>query len=80
MLGRRNKFEKVPMWSVVLGIILLCGVLSTTYGFYEINDAALYAGLAVTMLGALGGIILFAISPSEMRVQRHGPREARGRQ
>ena len=42
MLGRRNKFEKVPMWSVVLGIILLCGVLSTTYGFYEINDAALF--------------------------------------
>ena len=60
MLGHRIKFEKIPIWSVVLGIVLLCGVLSITYGFYQISDAALYVGLAVTMLGALGGIILFA--------------------
>ncbi len=78
MLGHRIKFEKIPIWSVVLGIVLLCGVLSITYGFYQISDAALYVGLAVTMLGALGGIIFFAISPSEMMVQRHGPSEAHG--
>ncbi len=75
MIGQRNKIKKVLIWSVILGIILLCGVLSMTYGFYEISDAPLYVGLAVAMLGALGGIILFVISPAEMRVQRHGPRE-----
>ncbi len=80
MLGHRNIFEKIPIWSVVLGIVLLCGVLSMTYGFYEISDAALYVGLAVTMLGTFGGSIFFAISPSEMRAQRHGPREGRGGQ
>ena len=52
--------------------------------YHQNSEVALYGGLGVTMLGALGGIILFTISPSEMRVQRHGlrdggrPREARG--
>ncbi len=74
MSGRRIRFRKIPMWSVVLGMVLLCGVLSMTYGFYRNSDAALYVGLAVTIIGALDGIIFFMISPRELKIPRHKPR------
>ena len=64
--GRIN-FKKIPIWSVVLGIILLCGVLSMTYGFYRDNQVVLYVGLAVTMLGAFNGIFSLVIQPGKAR-------------
>ena len=70
MSGQRITFEKIPIWSVVLGVILLCGVLSIAYGFYQNSQAALYAGLAATLLGALDGIIFLAIIPGELRIRR----------
>jgi hypothetical protein len=70
MSGRQIKFEKIPIWSVVLGVILLCGVLSIAYGFYRNSQAALYAGLAVTLLGALDGIIFLTIQPGALRLRR----------
>jgi len=70
MSGHKIKFEKIPIWSVVLGVILLCGVMSIGYGFYRNSQAALYAGLAVTLLGALDGIIFLAIMPGELRPRR----------
>jgi hypothetical protein len=72
MSGQRIKFEKIPRWSVVLGIVLLCGVLSTAYGFYQNSELALYIGLAITIMGALDGIFFLVISPGEVRVRRHG--------
>jgi uncharacterized membrane protein HdeD (DUF308 family) len=70
MSGQRIKFEKIPIWSVVLGMILLCGVLSMTYGFYKNSEAALYLGLAVTILGAFNGIFFLVVQPGEIRMKR----------
>jgi uncharacterized membrane protein YecN with MAPEG domain len=71
MSGRQIKFEKIPTWSVVLGVILLCGVLSMAYGFYQNSQAVLYAGLAITLFGALDGIIFVMIQPGDMKLRRH---------
>ena len=70
MSGHKIKFEKIPILSVVLGAILFCGVLSMGYGFSQNSQAALYAGLATTLLGALDGIIYLAIMPGELRLRR----------
>ena len=72
MSGKQIKFEKIPTWSVVLGVVLLCGVLSMTYGFYENSEVALYAGLAITIFGSFDGIISFVILPGGLRPRRHG--------
>lgn len=80
MSGRQIRFEKIPIWSVVLGIILLCGVLSMGYGFSENSKVALYVGLAVTMLGAFNGIFFLVVHPGNIGKRRHSPREARGRE
>jgi uncharacterized membrane protein HdeD (DUF308 family) len=77
MIGQGNKFEKMPIWSVVLGVVILCGVLLTAYGFYRSSEIVLYVGLAVTIMGALDGIFFLVVSPAELRVRRHRPREAR---
>jgi uncharacterized membrane protein YkgB len=71
MLGQGIKFEKIPIWSVVLGVVILCGALLIAYGFYQNSEAALYAGLAITIMGALDGIIFLVISPGEWRLKRH---------
>ncbi len=75
MSGRQIRFKKIPIWSVVEGIILLCGVLLVAYGFHLNSEAALYCGLALTILGALVGIIFFVVSLAKMRVQRDGGSE-----
>ncbi len=71
MSGYQIQFEKIPTWSVVLGLVLLCGVLSMAYGFYQNSQTALYAGLAITILGALDGIIFLTILSGELRFTRH---------
>jgi membrane protein YdbS with pleckstrin-like domain len=71
MSGYQIKFERIPTWSVVLGVVLLCGVLSMAYGFYQNSQTALYVGLAVTILGALDGILFLTILPGELRFPRH---------
>lgn len=71
MSGYQIKFERISTWSVVLGVVLLCGVLSMAYGFYENSQMVLYVGLAITILGALDGIIFLTILPGELRFPRH---------
>jgi len=71
MLGRRINLKKIPGWTVVLGIILTCGVLSMAYGYYENIVGVLYVGFAITMIGVLYGFIFSAIVPGEMRLPRH---------
>jgi hypothetical protein len=55
--GNKSRLKKIPTWSVILGVVLLCGILSMTYGYYHNSEVALYAGLAVTMVGALPAAI-----------------------
>jgi hypothetical protein len=70
MSGQRIKFEKIPIWSVVLGVVLLCGVLSMGYGFYENNELVLYVGLAVAIIGRVNGIIFMHGSAGRAEVTK----------
>lgn len=72
MSARRIGFERVPTRSVVIGVILLFGVLSMAYGYFQDNQLMLYVGLAVTALGALNGIIFSVILSNGIRFTRHG--------
>ncbi len=72
MSTRRIGFERVPTKSVVIGVILLLGVLSMAYGYFQENQIMLYVGLAVTILGALNGIIFSTILPNVVKFTRHG--------
>jgi uncharacterized membrane protein len=69
---RRIRFERVPAKSVVIGVVLLLGVLSMTYGYFQDNQTILYVGLAVTALGALNGIIFSVILSNGVKFTRHG--------
>ena len=68
MPGRRIKFEKMLTWSLVWGLVLLCGVLSMAYGFYQNDQAVLQVGLAVVMPGVFNGILFLMIQPDEARI------------
>jgi hypothetical protein len=70
MSGHRMKFQKITTWSVIPGVVLLCGVMSMTYGYYHNSEVALYAGLAVTMVGAFSGILFLVFQPREGRLPR----------
>ncbi len=72
MSGRQIRFKKIPIWSVIEGIILLCGVLLVAYGYRVNSGAALYCGLALTILGALVGIIFFVVSLAKMKRSKSG--------
>jgi hypothetical protein len=72
MSTRRIGFERVPTRSEVIGVILLIGVLSMAYGYFQDNQIILYVGLAVTILGALNGIIFSTILPNVVKFTRHG--------
>ena len=72
MSTRRIRFERVAARSVIIGVILFLGVLSMAYGYLQDNQLVLYIGLAVTILGALNGIIFSAIMPNALRFTRHG--------
>jgi len=72
MSGRKIKFEKISTWSLVLGLVLLCGVLSMTYGFCENSQTALYVGLAVTIIGAFNGIFFLVVQPGGERRTKSG--------
>lgn len=73
MLASRNKFDKIPTTTVVISLILLAGVLSMCYGYYEDNDVALYAGIAVTVMAAFNVIMFSIILPGMLKVvgRRH---------
>ncbi len=72
MSGRQIRFKKIPMWSVVEGIILLCGILLVAYGYHVNREAALYSGLALTIVGALVGVIFFVVSLAKMKRSKSG--------
>jgi hypothetical protein len=48
---------------IVTATVLLLGVLLVAYGYYRPSHVGLYAGLAVTLLGVLGGTMQIVVSP-----------------
>ena len=70
MSGRRNKFEKIPTWIVVLGLVILCGVVSITHGFSENNQVIFYVSLAIAIIGTVNGIIFLHDSDGPTEVTK----------
>lgn len=67
MKGRRARFEKVPARFVIAGVVILFGVLSTAYGYYNAVQGALYVGIGVTVLGAVDTVFLMILQPAAHR-------------
>ena len=57
----RNRLVKVPTSSVVLGVVLLAGILISTYGYFQHSEIPLIIGLVVIGGGVLRGILGIAI-------------------
>ena len=65
MLGRQTTLRKpIPTMTVIVAVILLVGVLSMGYGYYQNSHAMLYAGLTMTIIGVLNGIVLLVTRPN----------------
>jgi uncharacterized membrane protein len=72
MLSRQIRLRnRIPARSVVVAVILLVGVLSMAYGYYQNSHAMVYVGLVITFAGALNGIFLSVIWPSASRIAGH---------
>ncbi len=72
MLTRQIRLRnKIPARSVVVAVVLLVGVLSMAYGYYQNSLVMVYLGLSITIVGALNGFILSVILPSALRVRGH---------
>ncbi len=70
MSNKRPRLVKVPTWFVILGTLMLMGVLSMAYGYYQGINILVYIGVVVTFLGALNGLILLATRSDKPRVVR----------
>jgi uncharacterized membrane protein YecN with MAPEG domain len=56
-----RKIQKINSNVIFLGLILLSGIIITSYGVFNNIQAALYSGLSITILGSIYGILRFAI-------------------
>lgn len=61
MSNRKKRLKKVETIFVILGLIILAGVLSMVFGYFRGNNAALYAGVVVAVLGAFNTVVFVAI-------------------
>ncbi len=71
MFNRQSGLIKVPAKFVILAAVILSGVLSMAYGYYQGSNLAVHVGVGVTLLGASNVAVFLVARLNEPGIIKH---------